>query len=101
MSMIHKTGVSRREMNKLTQEINLAESTMVNISQYVDWSSQSILFSRSDHPMSIPRPGHAALIVEAQIEGFNMSKVFMDGGSGLNLIFASIVKKYGHRNQYV
>jgi hypothetical protein len=39
MSMIHKTGVSRREMKKLTQEINLAESTMANIPEYIDWSS--------------------------------------------------------------
>jgi hypothetical protein len=45
--------------------------------------------------MSIPRPGHATLVVEAQIGGFNMSKVFMDGGSGLNLIFASTIKNIG------
>jgi hypothetical protein len=56
--MIHKTGVSRREMEKLTQEINLAESIMANIPEYIDWSSQSILFSRADHPMIIPKPGH-------------------------------------------
>jgi hypothetical protein len=34
-------------------------------------------------------------VVEAQIGGFNTSKVFMDGGSGLNLIFASTVKAMG------
>jgi hypothetical protein len=45
--------------------------------------------------MSIPKPGHAALVVEAQIGGFSMSKVFMDGGSRLNLIFASTVKNMG------
>jgi hypothetical protein len=28
-------------------------------------------------------------VLEAQIGGYEMSKVFMDGGSGLNLIFAS------------
>jgi hypothetical protein len=39
MSMIHKTGVSRRGIKKLTQEINLTESTMANILEYVDWSS--------------------------------------------------------------
>ncbi|KAK1660440.1 hypothetical protein QYE76_048599 [Lolium multiflorum] len=82
MSMIHKTGVSRREMKKLTREINLAESIMANIPEYVEWSSQNITFSRADHPMTIPKPGHAALVVEAQIGGFKMSKVFMDGGSG-------------------
>jgi hypothetical protein len=69
MSMIHITGVSRREMKKLTQEINLAKSTMANIPEYVDWSSQSILFSRADHLMSIPKLGHVALVVEAKIRG--------------------------------
>ncbi|KAK1604027.1 hypothetical protein QYE76_027700 [Lolium multiflorum] len=54
MSMIHRTGVSRREMKKLTREINLAESVMANIPEYVEWSSQNITFSRADHPMTIP-----------------------------------------------
>ncbi|KAK1662699.1 hypothetical protein QYE76_050858 [Lolium multiflorum] len=95
MSMIHRTGVSRREMKKLTREINLAESIMANIPEYVEWSSQNITFSRADHPMTIPKPGHAALVVEAQIGGFKMSKVFMDGGSGLNLIFVDTIKSMG------
>jgi hypothetical protein len=68
---------------------------MENIPEYIGWSEQSILFSRADHPMSIPRPGHAALVLEAQIGGFNMSKVFMDGGSILNLLFASTMKAMG------
>jgi hypothetical protein len=93
--MIHRTGVSRREMKKLTQEVNLAEVTMANVPEFIDWSTQSILFSRADHPMSIPRPGHAALVLEAQIGGFTMSKVFMDGGSGSNLLFTSTVKAMG------
>nr|XP_051211307.1 uncharacterized protein LOC127328772 [Lolium perenne] len=45
--------------------------------------------------MTNPKPGHAALVVEAQIGGYNMSKVFMDGRSGLNLIFADTVKNMG------
>ena len=40
----------------------------------------------------MPRPGHAVLVLDAQIGGFEMSKVFMDGGSGLNLIFASTLR---------
>ncbi|KAK1660943.1 hypothetical protein QYE76_049102 [Lolium multiflorum] len=95
MSMIHRTGVSKREMKKLTREINLAESIMANIPEYVEWSSQNITFSRADHPMTIPKPGHAALVVEAQIGGFKMSKVFMDGGSGLNLIFVDTIRSMG------
>src|SRR4051812_28450022 len=63
--------------------------------EYLDWSAQSVTFSRADHPPSVPRPGHAALVIEAQIGAFNMSKVFMDGGSDLDLLFASTLKEMG------
>nr|XP_051221384.1 uncharacterized protein LOC127339589 [Lolium perenne] len=65
---------------------------MVDMPEYIDWSNQSITFGKEDHPKAVPRPGHAALVLEAQIGGYNMSKVFMDGGSGLNLLFASTMK---------
>ena len=90
--MIQKTGLSRRDMKKLTREVNLAEATMAITPEYLNWSEQNITFSRTDHPPSVPPPGHAALVVEAQIGEFNMSKVFMDGGSGLNLLFASTLR---------
>jgi hypothetical protein len=35
------------------------------------------------------------LVLEAHIGGFNMSKVFMDGGSSLNLLFASTMRAMG------
>ena len=87
--MIQKTELSKRIQKKLTREVNLAEATMTYIPEYLDWSEQNVTFSRADHPPSVPRPGHAALVVEAQIGEFNMSKVVMDGGSGLNLLFAN------------
>jgi len=93
--MIQKSCLSKREMKNFTREVNLAESTMGITPEYVDWSEQSITFSRADHPPSVPRPGHAALVVEAQTGGFNMGKVFMDGGSGLNLLFASTLRVMG------
>jgi hypothetical protein len=77
------------------QEIKLAEVAMATVPDYIDWLDQNIMFSRADHPTIVPRPGHAALVLEAQIEGYNMSKVFMDGGSGLNLLFASTMKAMG------
>jgi hypothetical protein len=67
----------------------------IGIDNYIDWSDHSILFSKSDHPIAIPWSGHAALVLEAHIGGYNMSKVFMDGGSGLNLLFASMMKAMG------
>jgi hypothetical protein len=92
VSMIHKTSFSKREAKKFSREIKFAEVAMAAVLDYIDWSDQSILFSRADHPTVVPRLGHAALVLEAQIGGYNMSKVFMDGGSGLNLLFARTMK---------
>ena len=95
LNMIHKTARSKREQKKFTREVNLAETSMSNYTEYVDWSDQAISFSRADHPKAVPRPGHASLVVQANIGGFNMSKVFMDGGSALNLLFANSMAKMG------
>jgi hypothetical protein len=65
MSMIYKTGISKRELKKFMREVNLVEVTMANIPEYIDWSEQSILFSRADHLTSVPRRGHAAVVIEA------------------------------------
>ncbi|KAK1643114.1 hypothetical protein QYE76_060919 [Lolium multiflorum] len=35
---------------------------------------QSITFSRADHPKAVPRPGHAALVLEAQIRRIKLKK---------------------------
>ena len=53
----------------------------------------SITFSQSDHQPAIPRPGHAPLVLDAQIGGYDMDRVFMDGGSSLNIIFTSTLRK--------
>ena len=38
-------------------------------------------------------PGHAALVLDAQIGKYAMSKIFMDGGSGINIIFMDTLRK--------
>jgi hypothetical protein len=38
---------------------------MANVSEYIGWLEESILFSRAAHPMVVPRPGHVALVLEA------------------------------------
>ena len=59
---------------------------------YLHWSEQEITFSRADHPLRVPRPGQSAIIIEAQIGGFDMSKVFLDAGSSINLIYAKTLR---------
>ena len=90
--MIQKGGLTRREMKKLTREMHMAEAVTASTPEYLRWSDQDITFGLDGHPSAVPRPGHAALVVEAQIGGFHMSKILMDGGSCLNLLFASTLK---------
>src|ERR1041384_2944915 len=56
-------------------------------------TESNITFSQSDHPPAVPRLGHAPLVLDAQIGGYDMDKVFMDGGSSLNIIFTSTLHK--------
>jgi hypothetical protein len=44
---------------------------------FLDWSGDAITFSREDHPNRIPNPGNS-----------HFSKVLMDGGSSLNILYA-------------
>jgi hypothetical protein len=43
---------------------------------------------QKDHPIIVPWPGNAPLVLKAQIGGYDMEKVFMDVGSRINLIYA-------------
>ncbi|KAK1665460.1 hypothetical protein QYE76_053619 [Lolium multiflorum] len=58
VSMIHKTSFSKREIKKFSREVKYAEVAMVDTPEYIDWSEQSISFSKMDHPKAVPRPGN-------------------------------------------
>ena len=51
---------------------------------YLKWSESAITFDRQDHPDRIPNPGSYPLIVDPIIAETRLTKVFMDGGSGLD-----------------
>jgi hypothetical protein len=78
---------------KRAREVFHAEHAPPAMPEYLNWSEHPIGFDRSDHPPKIPRPGHHTLVLEAQIGGFTSKKVFMDGGSSLNLIYADTLCK--------
>ena len=61
--------------------------------EYLNWSDQPIGYSRDDHPLQVPRPGHSALVLPAVIEGYEIPRVFIDGGSIINLIYADTLRK--------
>jgi hypothetical protein len=54
-----------------------------------------ILFSRDDQWTSFSEPGKFPLILDPVVEEVRLTKVLIEGGNGLNHIFASILRKMG------
>ncbi|KAI4987190.1 hypothetical protein ZWY2020_019990 [Hordeum vulgare] len=62
---------------------------------FLKWSQTAITFDQSDHPAHVPTPGRKALVVDPVVEGVRLRKVLMDGGSGLNIMYAGTLKGMG------
>jgi hypothetical protein len=60
--------------------------------EYLHWSEQPIKFNREDHPITVPRPGNAPLVLKAQIGAYDVDRIFIDAGSGINLIYTKTLK---------
>ena len=54
-----------------------------------------ITFDRMDQPDHIPQPGCFALVIDPIIDKTRLSHVLMDGGSGLNLLYAETYDAMG------
>ena len=62
---------------------------------YLDLSEDTIFFGRDDHPDYIPHPGRYPLVVDPIIGNTRFSKVLMDGGSSLNIMYAHTLELMG------
>jgi hypothetical protein len=62
---------------------------------FLDWSGDAITFSREDHPNRIPNPGQYLLVVNLVIGNSRFSKVLMDGGNNLNILYAHTLRLMG------
>ena len=68
---------------------------------YLDWSDRAITFDRDDHPDYIPNPGRYPLVVDPIIGNTRLTKVLMDGGSNLNIIYADTLELLGVRKSQI
>ena len=57
------------------------------IPSFLRWSKSLITFDQRDHPSHITRPGHYLLIVDPIVRNKRLTKVLMDGGSDLNILY--------------
>jgi hypothetical protein len=62
---------------------------------FLDWSEDAITFSREDHPNRISNPGQYLLVVDPVIGNARFSKVLMDRGSSLNILYAHTLHLLG------
>jgi hypothetical protein len=91
-TMIQPVPKSKKEQKSISRQVNLAISSPPATTEYLRWSDQPVRFSRGDHPRKVPRPGHAPMVFKAQIGGYDIGQVFMDAGSGINIIYARTLK---------
>src|SRR3954465_2745291 len=57
------------------------------------WSDTAITFNASDEPKFRTARAPAALVLSPIVDGFRLTKVLMDDGSGLNLIYEETLQK--------
>jgi hypothetical protein len=62
---------------------------------YLDWSDKPITFDQGDHPDYVPSLGRYPLVVDPVIGNARLTKVLMDGGSSLNIIYAETLGLMG------
>jgi hypothetical protein len=90
--MIQPVPKSNKEEKSITRQVNLAVTSPPATTEYLHWSEQPIEFNREDHPITVPRPGNAPLVLKAQISAYDVDRIFMDAGSGINLIYAKTLR---------
>ena len=90
--MIFAGVESKSRLKVINREVNMVAPATPN---YLKWSQNAITFDQSDHPTHIATPGRQAPVVDPVIEGTRLTKVLMDGGSGLNILYAETLKGMG------
>ena len=58
------------------------------------WSDTAITFNASDEPKFQTARAPAALVLSPIVDGFRLTKVLMDGGSGLTSSMRKLSKKW-------
>ncbi|KAI4973390.1 hypothetical protein ZWY2020_035651 [Hordeum vulgare] len=78
------TSACKREKKVKQRANNIAGSVDP---RYLHWSEQPVTWSRADHPRHIDNLGNLALVVAPQVGAYMLSKVLMDGGSSINILY--------------
>jgi hypothetical protein len=86
--MIYGGQVANALARHRKQERREVCSVKVAAPVYLDWSDKPITFDQGDHADRMPSPRKYPLVVNPVIGNVRLTKVLMDGGSSLNIIYA-------------
>ena len=75
---------SKRQHKVRYREACAAEST---IPSFLSCSESLITYDQRDHPSHVARPRRYPLVIDPIIRKKRLTKVLMDGGSGLNILY--------------
>ena len=62
---------------------------------FLRWSESTITFDQTDHPDAVPHPRTYPLVVDPIVGPKRLTKVLMDGGSSLNIMYAETLNAMG------
>jgi hypothetical protein len=93
--MIYGRQVANASAQHRKQERREVCSVKVAAPVYLDWSDKPITFDQGDHPDCVPSLGRYPLVVDPIIGNARLTKVLMDGGSSLNIIYAETLGLLG------
>ena len=104
VNMINATHIPKRERRRTRRDDDATEPATP---KYNPWSSGQITFNNKDRLANIRQGNSAALVLDPIVDGFQLTRVLMDGGSSLNLLYQDTVCKMGidpsnikHRNHF-
>ena len=86
---IYETYSSKNQRKRALREL----AQIHHVAETDSWTDTPITFSEQDQPRSRPTRAAAALVLDPIVDGFQLQKVLMDGGGGLNLIYKDTLDK--------
>ena len=75
---------SKRQHKVRYREACAAETA---VPSFLSWLKSPITFDQRDHPSHIARPGSYPLVIDPIVRKKRLTKVLMDRGSGLNILY--------------
>ena len=92
VNMIYATHIPKRKRKRALRDVYAVEPVAP---KFNPWLAFPITFDHRDHSTSIRHGGLTALVLDPIINGYHLTRVLMDGGSNLNLIYQDTVRRMG------